>query len=209
MNGLGLAFRRRLPLFLGLAALAVLDGGVLVAYRAFYDDRVSGLLREKATLEARAEAARTALARVEARENDLVATRDRLEALFGGTFGTRKERLAKAIEEIYAITRKAGFRPESVNFSETEQSASESLDVSFQVSAPYPEIKKLLSAFETSPSFLVLRAVALASDSASAGEALNVGLTVTHHFRAEQVRLPKKIRPARPVAPRVVRRAAP
>lgn len=208
MNGLGMAFRRRLPLFLGLAALAAVDAGILVAYRGFYDDRVSGLVNERTSLEARAQAAREALAKVEATENELVATRDRLEAVFSGTFGTRKERLARAIEEIYAITRKSGFRPDSVGFSETEQSASESLDVTFQVSAPYPEIKRLLAAFEASGSFLVLKAVSVSLEE-QAGDALNVSLTVTHHFRAEQVRIPKRIRAPRAPVTRAPRRAAP
>lgn len=198
---------RALP-FAVLALLVAANVAFLASYQLFYDARLDDLKGTARDLEGKRDAAREAAEKVKAMGARLESLQNGLEQFYRESLGTRKERLASVIEDVYAITGKAGMRPDDIAFAEAEIPGAERFQLTFAVAGPYPEIKKLLAAFESNPQFLVLEAVGLASDGgggsgrggsaaatfASDPDALKVALTVAHYFRSETASVPKRVR---------------
>ena len=200
-------WRSRAALFALLGFLLLANGAVLVVYHGFYDSRLASLAATRADLTARRDEAKAALARSEETERRLVALKTGLETFYSETLGSRKERLASLIEDIDDITRKTGFMPPTVTFNEDAVPGADRLVVSFRVEGRYADIKQLLYAFETSPTFLVPERVQVTLDE-NAPDILRVALSVAHYFRAEGPRLTRRTarvaeaaRPAEAAAP--------
>ncbi len=177
-------WRARLGLFVVLLALLLANGAVLVAYRLFYHARLGGLAREQASLEGRRDAARSALERATEAERRLSGMQKELDVFHKEVLGTRKEGLASLIEDVYATLRRAGFDPSSVTFGEGEVPGADRLALSFQVTGRYSEIKRLLYAFETSSTLLVVENVGVGVDDRDPDN-LRVSITVAHYFHSD------------------------
>jgi Tfp pilus assembly protein PilO len=200
MSGFGSPWRNRLGLLMTLLLLIAVNGGILIVYRVFYDIRLDALLTSQVELERKRDEVARSLERLRAREQKLGNLQGALEVFFTETLGTRQERLAPLIEDIYKMTSQAGLKPGSINYSESEVPGAHQILMNFSVQGRYADIKKLLYILETSPRFLVVENVAV-SLSGDQPDLLNVALSVTHFFREEAPSTPKKkARPAGNVA---------
>lgn len=200
------AWRARAGLFAVLGGLLLVNGAVLVTYDLFFDVRIQALSESRRELEARRDAARAAAAKVKENERRLGKLQEELDGFFSTTLGTRRERLAPLIEDVHAITRKAGFAPDSFQYNEgAEVPGAERIAVAFRVEGRYAEIKRLLAAFESNPRFLILERVEVGSGDAEP-DLLKVGLVVAHYFRSETARPVR--RPSRSGAPAAERGGA-
>lgn len=207
-------WRARVLPFTLLGLLVVANVAFLASYQLFYDARLEALREETRDLQAKRDVAREAAEKVKATGERLASLQNGLEEFYRESLGTRKERLASVIEDVYAITGKAGMRPDDIAFAESEIPGAERFQLTFAVTGRYPEIKKLLAAFESNPQFLILETVGLASDAGGSGaggrggsaaaafasdpDALRVGLSVAHYFRSETASVPKRVRAPRP-----------
>jgi len=197
---IGSAWRARLPLFVVLGLLLAGNAVLLVSYNLFYDERFRTLLQTEKELVARQEEARRSLKKVEASEQRLQATQKALESFFADTLGSRRERLAPILEEVYKTTRKARLRPAGIQYAEAEIPGGSQLQLTFGVEGTYADIKALLAAFEESDSFFVVEGVAVSLNDAQP-DSLRVGLTVVRYFRPEASLTPRRNRgPARPTS---------
>ncbi len=198
-------WRSRAALFAALGLLLVANLGVLVVYRVFYDVRLAGLEETRRDLEQRRDTARAAVSRSRETERRLQALKTALDEFYGDVLGTRKERLANLVEDIDAITRKAGFSPSTITYAEDSVPGADRMTMSFQVEGRYADIKKLLHAFESSPRFLVPERVQVTLDE-NVPDVLRVSLAVSHFFRIDGSRPAKRpprsaVRPAPAAAP--------
>ena len=190
-------WKSRAALFAALGALLLVSSTVLVVYHGFYDARLAALEETRSQLTARREAAQAAADRAAETERRLAELKTSLDAFYSGVLGTRKERLASLVEDVDAITKKSGFMPSTVTYSEDAVPGAARLTVSFRVEGRYADVKKLLYEFETSPKFLVPERVQVSLDE-NAPDLLRVALSVAHYFRNEGPRPPR--RPARAAA---------
>lgn len=190
------AWRSRLPLFVVLGALVVANVVLLVSYNLFYDDRFRTLVKEEKDLATRHDEARKELRKVEESQQRLAQAQATLEGFFSGTLGSRQERLAPLIEEIYRMTRRAKLRPKNIAYSEADSGGAEQIRLAFVVDGTYVEIKGLLAEFETSPSFLVVEGVTVTLNE-DQPDVLHVGVSVVHYFRPDAARMPRKGRVGR------------
>ncbi|MEO6324275.1 MAG: hypothetical protein ABIQ65_06590 [Thermoanaerobaculia bacterium] len=183
MNGSTLG-RGRTILFVLLGVLLLGNLVILISYSVFYESRLAALLDSRRELENRVATARTALANVQKTAERLESQRERLDTFYVKTLGSRKERLALLIEDVYASTRKAGFIPDSFSFDEEEVPGASRIGINFAIEGRYADIKKLLGIFESNAAFLVLEKVTVATDETQP-DTLKVSLTVSHYFREE------------------------
>jgi len=201
-------WRSRAALFALLGILLLASSAVLVVYHVFYDARLAALGETRANLTARRDEAKAGADRAAEAERRLLELKKSLDTFYGDVLGTRKARLAPIVEDVYAITAKAGFQPPVVNFVEDAIPGADRTSVSFQVDGRYADIKSLLHAFESSPAFLVLERVQVSLDE-NTPDVLRVVLSVSHYFRGEGPRAPKRpsgtpvraAAPAKPPAP--------
>jgi Tfp pilus assembly protein PilO len=126
-------------------------------------------------------------------EAQLVDVQNALETFFSETLGVRRERLSPLIADIYATTRKAGMRPDSIGYESRTVEGEDAISLQFSVQGRYEEIKRLLAEFELNPRLLVLEQVSLGSGDTDP-DVLKVSLRVAHYFRSEAVRTPKRVR---------------
>lgn len=190
------AWRSRLPLFVVLGALLAANVVLLVSYSLFYDDRFQGLVKEEKQMATRRDEARKALRKVEESQQRLAQAQATLEEFFSNTLGSRQERLAPLIEEIYRMTRKAKLRPKNIGYSETDSGGAEEVRLTFTIEGTYAEVKGMLAEFEASPSFLVVEGVSVALNEAQPDQ-LRVGVNVVHYFRPDAARVHRKTRVVR------------
>jgi Tfp pilus assembly protein PilO len=202
-------WRARLPLFAVLAVLLVAATAVLITYHAFYDERFKALEKTRAELATKRDGATEAARRVVKTEERLRALQRDLEAFNRDVLGARKERLAAVIEDIYALTQKAGTVPSQISYAFDETGRTTRLAVVFTVQGRYADIKRLLSSFENNPRFLLLESVALVTDD-SQPDVLRLSLTVAHYFRPDASSAPRRAARAvaRPAAAQAARPAA-
>lgn len=180
-------FRARLPLLALLLLAIAANAGVLVSYNAFYDSRVRALMETRDELLKRRDEAAAAAGKVVEAEKRLVALRDGLATFHDDLLGLRRERLAPLIEDVYAITQKAGVRPATLSYGESGTDGGiQSLGLSFSVNASYPVVKGVLAAFEKNPQFLILDGVSVSANQEQP-DLLNVSLSVNHYFRDEKM----------------------
>lgn len=189
------AWRARLPFLVVLVVLLAANTVVLVGYRFYYEERFQGLRKEEETLRTRRDAARTALERARATQERVSSVQKAVDAFFSETIGTRESRLAPVLEEVYALTRKAGLRPSSISYGIGAEPGIDVLRMTFQVSGRYADVKRLLGSFETSTQFFVVENVSVSLDPAQP-DILGVSLVVGRFFRDPSV-LPKPARVAR------------
>lgn len=201
------AWRARAPLIAGLALVLVAGIVVLVTYHGFYDARVQALEATRAELAARRDEAAVAAANVKATELRLRNVQKELEAFNKDVLGTRKERLAALIEDVYALTQKAGLVPGQIAYALSDSAGATRLALSFSVQGRYADVKRLLFSFENNPRFLLLENVAVSTDDREP-DILRLSLVVAHYFRPDGAS-PRRtrtsaVRPAaaaRPTAP--------
>jgi hypothetical protein len=193
-------WKSRFPAFAVLGALLAANLVLLVAYNLFYDDRFRTLVKEEKDLSARHDEARQALRKVEESQQRLVKAQATLEDFFAGTLGSRQERLAPLIEEIYRMTRKARLRPKNITYSEADSGGAEEIRLAFSIDGTYAEVKGMLAEFETSPSFLVVEGVSVGLNEEQP-DLLRVGVSVVHFFRPDAARPQRKSRVTRAAAP--------
>lgn len=193
MSSASTGFRDRRVLFVLLLVALAGNVAVLLSYRTFYDDRLQALLSEKATLEKRRDDTRRRAENAEAQERRLFETQEALTAFFSETLGKREERIAPLIEELYATTRAVGLRPDAIAYGSTDEPGTDSLTMTFSVTGPYADVKRLLSGLERSKRFLVVEQVGLSGGSETDPDAVALSITVTNYFR------PGSLRPIRTV----------
>ena len=187
------AFRDRRVLFVILLVAIAGNVAVLLSYRTFYDERLRALVAEKASLEKRRDEARRRTESAEASERRLFETQEALTAFFSETLGKREERIAPLIEEIYATTRAAGLRPDAIAYTSTDEPGTDSLTMTFSVSGPYADVKRLLAGLERSRRFLVVEQVGLSGGSETDPDLVSISIILTNYFR------PGSLRPIRTV----------
>jgi Tfp pilus assembly protein PilO len=144
-------WRSRAWLFALLGLLVAANVAFLVSYQLFYDTRLQALQESTKDFETKRDAARQAAEKVKATQARLESLQTGLEEFYRDSLGTRKERLASVIEDVYAITSKSGLRPDDIGFAEAEIPGAVRFQLTFGVAAKYPEVKRLLSAFESIP----------------------------------------------------------
>ncbi len=188
-------WRARLGILLLLLALILLNAGVLIVYRVFYEDRLEALNREERELIAQREQAKESLQKLRQREKQIADLQARLESFFSETLGTRKERLAPLIEDIYKMTGEAGLRPSSITYAEADIPGARQINLSFAIDGKYPDVKKLLYTMETSPRFLVIETVSVAFNDTQP-DILRVTLDLAHFFRSDTTKIPKRVQRA-------------
>lgn len=193
MSSASTGFRDRRVLFVVLLVALAGNAAVLLSYRTFYDDRLQALLSEKATLEKRRDDTLRRAESAEAQERRLFETQEALTAFFSETLGKREERIASLIEEIYATTRGVGLRPDAIAYTSKDEPGTDSLTMTFSVTGPYADAKRLLSGLERSKRFLVVEQVGLSGGSETDPDAVALSITVTNYFR------PGSLRPIRTV----------
>ena len=178
------AWRARAPLIAGLALVLVAGIAVLVTYHGFYDARVRALEATRAELAGKRDEAAAAAAKVKATEQRLRAVQRDLETFNRDVLGTRKERLAALIEDVYALTQKAGLVPGQISYAMDDNAGVERLALTFTVQGRYADVKKLLYSFENNPRFLLLENVGVATDDREP-DVLRLNLVVAHYFRPD------------------------
>ena len=178
------AWRARAPLIAGLALVLVAGVAVLVTYHGFYDARVQALEATRAELATRRDEAAVAAAKVKATEQRLKNIQKELETFNKDVLGTRKERLAALIEDVYALTQKAGLVPGQISYALSDSAGAARLALTFSVQGRYADVKKLLYSFENNPRFLLLENVAVSTDDREP-DVLRLGLMVAHYFRPD------------------------
>jgi Tfp pilus assembly protein PilO len=197
----GSAFGARAPLIAALTVVLLGGIAVLVAYHGFYDARFRALESTRAELTERRDALAASTESVKATEVRLRNLQKDLETFNRDVLGTRKERLAAIIEDVYALTQKAGLVPGTISYTLDETAGTDRLALAFSVQGRYADVKKLLFAFENNPRFLLLENVSVATDDAVA-DVLRLNLVVSHHFRPDAPGTRRAVRAARPAAPR-------
>lgn len=193
MSGPATPFRERRVYFLVLLVLVAANAVVLLSYRTFYDDRLRALVSEQADLETRRDLARKGAEEAAAAERRLFETQETLTAFFSETLGRREERVVPLIEEIYRMTRAAGLRPDAISYASVDEPGTDALSMKFDVEGPYASVKRLLSALESSPRFLVVEQLAIAGGSVEDPDSVRISVSVTNYFR------PGSLRPIRTV----------
>jgi Tfp pilus assembly protein PilO len=191
------AFRDRRIVFVLLFVVIVCNAAVLLSYRTFYDERLQALVSESSSLEKRRDEARRRTEAAEASERRLFETQEALTAFFSDTLGKREERIAPLIEEIYATTRGAGLRPDAISYQSTDEPGTDSLTMTFSVSGPYADVKRLLAGLERSKRFLVVEQVGLSGGSEIDPDVVNISITVTNYFRPGSLRPIRTVRDSR------------
>ncbi len=178
------AWRARAPLIAALSLVLATGIAVLVTYHGFYDARVRALETTRVELAARRDEAAAATAKVKATEQRLKTVQKDLESFNRDVLGTRKERLAALIEDVYALTQKAGLLPGQIGYAMEDSAGVERLALTFSVQGRYADVKRLLFAFESNPRFLLLESVAVATDDREP-DVLRLNLVVSHYFRPD------------------------
>lgn len=189
-------WRNRAGLFLVLGFLLAANTAVLVTYRIFYDARFHALSETRDDLTKRRDDAKAAATKVIETEKRLAELQKALEVFHRDVLGARKEKLAPLIENVYAITAKAGFSPSQIGFAEDAVPGAERLALTFNIQGRYKDVKKLLHTFESDSGFLVLEQVGVATDD-NDPDNLRIALTVAHYFRTDAPSAPR--RPRTPV----------
>lgn len=197
MSSAATGFRDRKILFVLLLVALAANVAALVSYRTFYDDRLQALVSETAGLEKKRDDTRRRAEAAEARERKLFETQAALNSFFSETLGKRKERIAPLLEEIYATTRAAGLRPDSITYQSTDEPGTDSLTMSFMVAGSYGDVKRLLAGLERSKRFLVVDQVALSGAAETDPDAVRISITVTNYFRPGSLRPIKTVRDPR------------
>lgn len=170
-----------------LGAVIVVNAAILLAYRGVYDARLRALEADKKELDEKRASLRASISSLEETDRRLETLRSGLEDFYGRKLGTRRERLAPLIEEIHLITQKAALRPDSINYVDEEVAGTDSIKLTFSVTARYSEVKRLLATFESSARFLVLETVSIGVDEGEA-DILHIGLSLAHYFRDPTMR---------------------
>jgi Tfp pilus assembly protein PilO len=202
------AWRTRAPLIAGLAFVLVAGIAVLVTYHGFYDARVQALEATRAELAARRDEAAVAAAKVKATEQRLRNVQKELETFNKDVLGTRKERLAALIEDVYALTQKAGLVPGQIAYALSDSEGAARLALSFSVQGRYADVKRLLFSFENNPRFLLVENVAVSTDDREP-DVLRLNLAVAHYFRPDGASPRRAARAAAGRAPVAPVKAAP
>ncbi len=196
------AWRSRAPVIAALAVILLAGIAVLVAYHGFYDERFRGLESTRAELAAKRDQAAAATAAVKATELRLRNVEKDLETFNKDILGTRKERLAALIEDVYGLTQKAGLAPSQIGYTMADSQGVERLALNFTVQGRYADVKKLLFSFENNPRFLLVENVGVSTDDRDP-DVLRLSLIVAHYFRPEDPAVRRAVRPvARPAAAR-------
>ena len=180
----GSAWGARAPLIAALVVVLLAGVAVLVVYHGFYDARFRALESTRAELTERRDALAAETAKVQATELRLKNLQKDLEAFNRDVLGTRKERLAAIIEDVYALTQRAGLVPGTIAYMFDESTGVDRLALSFSIQGRYADVKKLLFAFENNPRFLLVENVGVTTDDASP-DVLRLNLLVSHSFRPE------------------------
>lgn len=194
------AWRTRAPLIAGLAVVLVAGIAILVTYHGFYDARVRALEATRAELAARRDEAAVAAANVKATEQRLRNVQKELEAFNKDVLGTRKERLAALIEDVYALTQKAGLVPGQIGYALGDAAGAARLALTFSVAGRYADVKRLIFSFENNPRFLLLENVAVSTDDREP-DVLRLSLVVGSTQAWPRMRLRRCWRISSPTAP--------
>jgi hypothetical protein len=198
------AWAVKAPLIAALAVVLAAGIAVLVTYHGFYDVRVRALEATRAELSARRDEAAAAAEKVKATEQRLRAVQRDLESFNRDVLGTRKERLAAIIEDVYSLTQKAGLVPGQISYVTDDAQGVERLGLVFSVQGRYADLKKLLFSFENNPRFLLVETIGVATDDREP-DSLRLNIAVAHYFRPEN---PAARRAPRSGAARAARPAA-
>jgi hypothetical protein len=178
------AWGMRAPLIAALSVVLAAGIAVLVTYQGFYDVRVRALEATRVELSARRDEAAAAAEKVKATEQRLHAVQRDLESFNKDILGTRKERLAAIIEDVYALTQKAGLVPGQISYVMDDSPGVERLGLIFNVQGRYADLKKLLFSFENNPRFLLVESIGVATDDREP-DSLRLNVVVSHYFRPE------------------------
>lgn len=174
----------RAPLIAALSVVLAAGIAVLVTYQGFYDARFHALEATRVELSARRDEAAAAAGKVKASEQRLHAVQHDLESFNKDILGTRKERLAAIIEDVYALTQKAGLVPGQISYVTDDAPGVERLGLAFNVQGRYADLKKLLFSFENNPRFLLVETIGVATDDREP-DSLRLNVVVAHYFRPE------------------------
>ncbi|HEY3350839.1 MAG TPA: type 4a pilus biogenesis protein PilO [Thermoanaerobaculia bacterium] len=202
------AWRARAPLIAGLALVLAAGIFVLVTYHGFYDARVQALEATRVELAARRDEAAVAAAKVKATEQRLRNIQKELETFNKDVLGTRKERLAALIEDVYALTQKSGLVPGQIAYALGDSAGAARLGLTFSVQGRYADVKRLLFSFENNPRFLLLENVAVSTDDREP-DILRLNLVVAHYFRPDAASPRRAARAVAGRAPAAPVKAAP
>jgi len=140
--------------------------GFFLWYRATTRVREGALERERAALVADVTAKEQEARRLVAQRDRIAQVAGAIQEFYGNRVGGRRETLAPLVDEMHGVFQKVGVFPGQISYSTTpvkSLSLTEML-VSFGYTTDYPTFKKLLTAIETDPRWIIVRQFALNRD---------------------------------------------
>lgn len=191
-------WRRRIWLWLPPLVLILAAAFALLFYRLNYAGESAGLERRLAQKEQ--ELARVTVERelLDGQVERAMTNRHQVEALYTDRFATRRQRLTQVTEEVKRLAKQAGLRPRAIDYPEEEiedfQLVERSFD--FTVEGRYQELRTFINLLELSPSFLILKEVAVTPTTEPA-RPLRISLALATLFSQESGADASPLPPAR------------
>jgi len=182
-------WRRLIAVWLPAVAICVASGAVFAWQVSGSAGREARVVGEVAQLEA--EIGRLESIRDEAGgERAAVAKLERqFSELYDDVFGDLDDRLTRILRAVHAATREAGLQPGSFGYSAADERKTGYVrfGIQFAVEGSYRQLRRLLTALQASPEFLIVENVGIDGENETSRQTLKIGLRVaTYLAEADQ-----------------------
>lgn len=159
------------------------NSAFFLASRAVDASREAALGKSRETARARFTAAQEAVRKAGSEQGHIENVRRAAEEFYGNRIGTVDATMARTVEEIHQVCRKAGVQAHQISYSAKKMAKVPltEMTITFAVDGDYATLRRLLQGFEQDPRWLVVRQVALSRKSETVGEG-NVSLTLATYF---------------------------
>ncbi|HMA18214.1 MAG TPA: hypothetical protein VKS03_07230 [Thermoanaerobaculia bacterium] len=194
-------WRRRAGLLVVTALFLLANLGFLLGSRSIRAARKQALEGRRASLTKEVVEREAEAKKLVDQQNRLAQVSSAIEEFYGRRVGSQRETLAPVVDEIHSVMKKVGVSPSTIGYSTTPLPTLplSQMSIGFSFRSDYTRFKRLLSAFEVNPRWIVVREVSLSRDSEKLGE-VQVHLVLGTYFSSNE-------RPAGPpVLPAPVRR---
>jgi Tfp pilus assembly protein PilO len=191
-------WRRRLPLVAAALLFAGGNLGVFLTYRSSTQTRRAALEARRDELKKVVEGQEADAARVTGQQERLGGVSAAMAAFYGKRIGRERETLAPVVAEVHSILKETGVAAPQISYatSPVAKLPIVQMHINFVVHCDYPRFKRLLRAFETSKTWLVVRDVSISRDSGQPGQVQVQVELVTYFAEAEEFPAPPTEKPA-------------
>ena len=183
------AWRRHLWIWVLPLGFCILNLLGIAVYRYAFAGKVETLERryERATdqlaeLETERQVIDTFLARVETH-------RGQVRGLYSDHFQTERQRFTRVVQDIKALARQAGLRPQAFSYPRTDLGEIRLVErgISFSVTGTYDQLRRFINFLELSEHFVALKSVALGESGGNQREpTLGINLVLTTIFATRE-----------------------